>query len=185
VLVESLAAALSVPAMTADDLASLRGHLDTMDRLAGDADDTAWAAAHLDFHRGLVAECGEPLRNHVNVLLTRSERYRRMSVLSNEPAGRAGGVGAQEHEAILAACEAREPHEAALLLARHLTRSALALLAQLAPDADPVAVRTALHMVMSWAGQEGAREPLPAVADHSRAAARSDTRNSHRRGKTL
>jgi DNA-binding GntR family transcriptional regulator len=152
VLVEALSVALSVPAMSDDDLAALRGHLDTMDALAGDADDTDWAAAHSEFHRGLVAECPEPLRNHVDVLLARSERYRRMSVLSNEPAGRAGGVGAQEHEAILAACEAREPHQAALLLARHLTRSALALLAQLAPDADPVAVRTALQMVMSWTG---------------------------------
>jgi DNA-binding GntR family transcriptional regulator len=157
VLVESLSVALSVPAMSDDHLEALRGHLDSMARLADDTDDTAWEAAHTEFHRGLVAECGEPLRNHVNALLTRSERYRRMSVLGNEPAGRAGGVGAQEHEAILAACEAREPHEAALLLARHLTRSALALLAQLAPDVDPVAVRTALQMVMSWAGQGEAK----------------------------
>src|SRR4051812_11034774 len=71
VLVESLSVALSVPAMTDEDLAALRGHLDTMDRLAGDDDDTAWAAAHAEFHRGLVAECGGPLRNHVNVLLAR------------------------------------------------------------------------------------------------------------------
>jgi hypothetical protein len=133
-----------------------------------------------------VAECGEPLRNCVNALLTRSERYRRMSVLGNEPAGRAGGVGAQEHEAILAACKAREPHQAALLLARHLTRSALALLAQLAPDADPVAVRTALQMVMSWAGQAGARDPLSATAaDRSRAPARRDRDKSHGSDKTL
>jgi DNA-binding GntR family transcriptional regulator len=164
VLLESLSVALSVPALTAEDLAALRGHLDTMAELADDSDDTAWEAAHAAFHRGLVAECGEPLRNQVNVLLNRSERYRRMSVLGNEPASRAGGVGAQEHEAIFAACAAREPHEAALLLARHLTRSALALLAQLAPDVDPVAVRTALHMVMSWCAQAGSREALSSAA---------------------
>ena len=164
VLLESLSVALSVPAMTPDDLAALRHHLDTMARHADESDDTAWEAAHKEFHRGLVAKCGEPLRNQVDVLLARAERYRRMSVLGNEPVSRAGGVGAHEHEAILAACEANEPREAALLLARHLTRSALAVLAHLAPDADPVAVRTALHMVMSWSGGPDGAEPPAAMS---------------------
>jgi DNA-binding GntR family transcriptional regulator len=76
-----------------------------------------------------------------------------MSVLCNEPTGRATGVGAREHEAILEACAAREPDRAATLLATHLMRSALVLFAQLAPGADPVALRTAVDMVTSWAGE--------------------------------
>jgi DNA-binding GntR family transcriptional regulator len=149
VLLESLSVALSVPQMTADDLSALCGHLETMARLAREPDDTEWGAAHVAFHRGLVAGCGESLRSQVDVLIARSERYRRMSVLGNEPVHR-GGVGAHEHTAILEACQARDPRRAALLLARHLARSALALLAQMAPDFDPIEVRTAVQMVMSW-----------------------------------
>jgi DNA-binding GntR family transcriptional regulator len=93
-----------------------------------------------------VSRCSAPLRREIATLMTRSDRYRRMSVLGDEPAGRA--VGDEEHEAILAACRARDPDEAAQRLARHLARSALTLLAHLAPDADPAGVRSALQLVM-------------------------------------
>jgi DNA-binding GntR family transcriptional regulator len=59
-------------------------------------------------------------------------------------------VGDEEHAAILAACQSRDGARAALLLARHLTRSALTLIAHLEPSYDPVAVRAALQMVSSW-----------------------------------
>ena len=50
-------------------------------------------------------------------------------------------------ENIVAACEAHDPQEAAALLARHLARSALTVLAKIAPEEDPVAVRAALDLV--------------------------------------
>jgi DNA-binding GntR family transcriptional regulator len=153
VLIESLCIAMSVPEMTDEDLRGLRGHLDAMARAGDDPDDAGWECAHASFHRGLVGRCPAPLRAQVDLLLARSERYRRMSVLCNEPTGRATGIGAREHEAILAACEAREPDRAAGLLAAHLLRSALVLFEQLAPGAEPVALRRAVDMVTSWAGE--------------------------------
>jgi DNA-binding GntR family transcriptional regulator len=148
VLLESLAVSLSVPAMTEDDLKGLRADLDAM--RAPTKDPAAWDAAHASFHLGLVARVAPPLREQISGFMARSARYRRMSVLGDDPAGRSAGD--KEHEAILEACTARDAGEAALLLARHLTRSALTLMAHLAPDTDPQSVRSALQMVMDGAG---------------------------------
>jgi DNA-binding GntR family transcriptional regulator len=147
VLLESLAISLSVPGMTDDDLEALRADLAAM-RAAGD-DHSAWDAAHASFHLGLVSRCTPPLREQIAGFMARSARYRRMSVLGDDPAGRSSGD--KEHEAILAACAAADARAAALLLARHLARSALTLMAHLAPDTDPVSVRSALQMVMDGA----------------------------------
>jgi DNA-binding GntR family transcriptional regulator len=72
-----------------------------------------------------------------------------MSVRVGDSDGRR--VGDEEHGAILAACQTGHGGAAALLLARHLTRSALTLIAHLEPGYDPAAVRGALQMVTSWA----------------------------------
>jgi DNA-binding GntR family transcriptional regulator len=146
VLLEALAISLTVPLMTGEDHAGLRRELAAM-RSAQTAD--AWDAAHARFHLALVSRCPAPLRDQIAGLMARGDRYRRMSVSSDDSAGRR--MGDEEHEAIVDACEARDTREASLLLARHLTRSALTLMAHLAPDVDPHAVRGALQMVMGGA----------------------------------
>jgi len=148
VLLESLGIALSVPAMTDADIANLRTILNEM-RLAGnDADFQRWEPAHIAFHAGLIGRCSQPLRQQILSLSARSDRYRRMSALGQHPAGWL--ISESEHEALLEACIAREPRAAAGLLARHLTRSALTVVAHLAPDADPKGMRTSLQMVLDW-----------------------------------
>jgi DNA-binding GntR family transcriptional regulator len=147
VLLESLAVALSAPRLSDEQLARLRDRLAAM-RAA--ADPVGWDSAHASFHLGLVAGNAEPLQADVARLVARGDRYRRMSVWVDDSEGRR--IGDEEHEAILAACETGDARAAALLLGRHLTRSALTLIAHLEPGYDPVAVRGALTMVMSWAG---------------------------------
>jgi DNA-binding GntR family transcriptional regulator len=83
-------------------------------------------------------------------MVTRGDLYRRLSVRVDDSDGRR--VGDEEHAAILGACRTRDGSQAALLLARHLTRSALTLIAHLEPGYDPAAVRGALQMVTGWAG---------------------------------
>jgi hypothetical protein len=65
----------------------------------------------------------------------------------------------REHEAIVDACVVRDPELAAERLARHYSSVALGTLAVLAPEHDPVLVRTALHSVMQvrTAGKNGAQ----------------------------
>lgn len=146
VLLEALGIALSAPLLDERRLADVRGELAAMRTAVAPAD---WDAAHASFHLSLMAGAGAPLRHEIARLLTRSDRYRRMSVTMDDNEGRR--LGDEEHAAILAACESGDGRRAALLLARHLTRSALTLIALLEPGYDPVAVREAVQMVMSWA----------------------------------
>jgi hypothetical protein len=65
----------------------------------------------------------------------------------------------REHQAIVDACLARDPGLAAERLARHYSSVALGTLAVLAPEYDPVLVRTALHSVIQvqTGGKNGAQ----------------------------
>jgi DNA-binding GntR family transcriptional regulator len=145
VLMEALAISITVPTMGADELAELRVDLDAM-RAAGAVEDlTAWDIAHTSFHTRLIFGCEPALRRQIRMMMSRADHYRRMSVLSERPFG--WKLGESEHEAILSACEAREADEAAVLLSRHLARSARAVLAQLAPEQEPVSLDAALRMV--------------------------------------
>ena len=59
----------------------------------------------------------------------------------------AQSVSTLEHARILQACWERKRDEAVQQLARHLARTALTALAHMAPEYEPVAVRTALALV--------------------------------------
>jgi DNA-binding GntR family transcriptional regulator len=59
----------------------------------------------------------------------------------------AQSVSMVEHGQILQACQERKREEAVQLLARHLARTALTVLAHIAPEYEPVAVRTALALI--------------------------------------
>jgi len=59
----------------------------------------------------------------------------------------AQSVSLVEHGRILQACRERDREEAVQQLARHLARTALTALAHMAPEYEPVAVRTALALV--------------------------------------
>jgi DNA-binding GntR family transcriptional regulator len=145
IMLEALGVALAVPRLGPEplDVAQqlLREMRDTTDLLR-------WDALHAAFHVRLVGPEGAPLGLEIARLMGRSEHYRRMSVRADGGAGRR--LGDDEHQAILAACQAGEAHRAALLLAQHLARSALTVIAHLAPDFDPATVRGALGVVIRW-----------------------------------
>jgi DNA-binding GntR family transcriptional regulator len=139
---EALAIYLSVPAMTAEDDASLRQSLLDMDRCAPGGDVEAWTGHHHVFHTRLVAGAGKRLRTLLSELYDYAERYRRLYI-SAEP--RAMSIGAGEHELIVQACRERDAARASTELARHLSRTALTALAQIAPEHEPAMVRAALR----------------------------------------
>jgi len=140
---EALGLALSVPRFAPAELDELDVALQRMDELAG-GDIADWEIVHGRFHRLLVAHAGERLQRLTRQCFEHAERYRRVYVTS-EP--RAWTVGASEHREIVAACQARDAPVAAANLARHLSRTALAVLLQVAPDHDPQVVRAAVRQV--------------------------------------
>lgn len=145
ILMEALAIRLTVPALTAADDDALRADLHAMEEAARAQDISTWEPLHRTFHRRLINGSDPALTRIIDPLVDRCERYRRTSLFGS-PA-RAWELGNKEHEAIVAACEARDANQAALLLARHFGRSALTVLAIIAPEENPEAVRSALHLV--------------------------------------
>ena len=158
VLLESLGTALSVPRMTDETIAQLEHCLDGMRKAAAERNLDHWHTHHSGFHAGLVSLSNPSLRQQISTLAIRSELYRRVSVLGDQPL--AWSTGESEHESIFEACRDREPTVAAALLAQHLSRSALTVVAHLAPTSDPVGLRVALQMVMGWQVAEALPEEL-------------------------
>lgn len=145
ILAEALAIRLTVPTLTDADFVSLRVDLRTMQSAAEAQDLSAWEPVHRAFHRRLIGGSASALARIIEPVIDRSERYRRSALFGSSR--RTWEIGNDEHEAIVGACEARDPELAPQLLARHLARSALTLMAKLAPENDPVAVRGALSLV--------------------------------------
>lgn len=146
ILVEALAIGLTVPTLTADDDVALKSDLAAMAAAAEAQDLAAWEPLHRSLHWRMIKGCDDALARCIEPMIDRSERYRRTS-LHGSPA-RAWAIGNEEHEAIVAACTARRPGEAAVLLARHYARSALTAIAKIAPEQDPVTVRAALQLIL-------------------------------------
>jgi DNA-binding GntR family transcriptional regulator len=107
----------------------------------------AWEKAHSAFHTRLVSGCKGTLANQIRVMMDRSYRYRHMSVVGEQP--HSWEIGEREHEAIVRACEVGDTRLGQQLLARHLSRSAFSVQAHLAREAELVAVRTALDLVLA------------------------------------
>jgi DNA-binding GntR family transcriptional regulator len=142
----------SVPHLTGEELASLHADIEEMSALAHidvskwEAGVSEWEAVHRRFHHSLVAYSGTRIVRLIDQLYDHAERYR-MAYVAQGP--RAWSQGEAEHREIVAACEARDPAEAAAALARHLARTASSVLMQVAPDHEPSVVRSAVRAASS------------------------------------
>jgi len=156
ILLESLAIAISAPALTEENLASIERSLADMQKAVGRGDYESWGDAHRRFHRGLLAQAPGPLMETIEsyaargVLAANRQLYDITVSLGFK-------TGAKDHEAIFAACRAKDGWLASALLARHLSVTALAVLTQVMPEHDPLSIRTALRLV-------GGAETLPSSA---------------------
>jgi DNA-binding GntR family transcriptional regulator len=146
VLTESVAIAMTVQRMTAEEMDALDACLAQLRKQAKSEQLPAWEAAHAEFHRLLWSYASPFQADLIKSLTDRAERYRRLL----EPNPRAFASANAEHEAIADRCRARDPAGAARQLARHLARTALTLTTNFAPEDDPAALRTAVQIVTSW-----------------------------------
>ena len=140
---ETLGIALSVTRFEQRDLDELNRLLAEM-RTIHVLDD--WEKPHHRFHSLLVAYAGQHLGATIADFAAHSERYVRIYGRLDASA-RSSALA--DHEKIAQACQERNEGEAMQRLARHLTRTALTVLAQMAPEYEPVAVRKALQLVQA------------------------------------
>jgi DNA-binding GntR family transcriptional regulator len=138
---ETLGLALTIPCLQEDDFAELDASLSVMS-VATTIEE--WEVPHRRFHALLAAQAGEQLRATMSSYADQCQRYR--LIRAHREIG-AQSVSIEEHGRILQACRERNRAEAIQQLARHLARTALTTLAHLAPEYEPVAVRTALVLV--------------------------------------
>jgi DNA-binding GntR family transcriptional regulator len=116
-----------------------------MRRAARSGDFAAWFAAHAGYHRLVTAGAGEALQRQLQALADRTIRYIRIYQLSDPASWQAAGDA--EHVQILAALTAGDDRAALTGMAHHLERTALRVLADCAPDYEPVAVPHAVSLI--------------------------------------
>jgi DNA-binding GntR family transcriptional regulator len=154
VMLESLGCVLTVRTITDDEIARMDRALEAMREHAEAQNVERWQSAHRDFHRVLVSRANDQFGRTIAAYQDRSERYWLMFIRTS---GTSGGLTMRdaEHSAIADAARNRQAVETASLLARHLSRTALTLMAQLAPEHEPLTVRTALQFVTGRSGDLG------------------------------
>jgi DNA-binding GntR family transcriptional regulator len=146
---ETLALGLSVPRFSGADL-------DELDRLV-DAVAAAevrgfdeWEGLHHRFHVRLAAHAGQRMVSSVVLWAEHTGRYRKVYV------GRDGSgwtLGAREHAELARLCRERDARAATTLLARHLSRAGLALIASMDPAHEPALLRAAIRQALAAAGR--------------------------------
>jgi DNA-binding GntR family transcriptional regulator len=144
VLLESLGIALTVPRLTAAELAEIRASLDLMHAGEATGDPSAWEQPHKTFHALLVRHAGAALESAIVGLGFRAELCRRLFVRSDPVTW---ATTRDEHDGVLEACMRRDVEDAVRRNGRHLARTALVLCSGLDPEYDPRAVRQALRLV--------------------------------------
>jgi DNA-binding GntR family transcriptional regulator len=140
---EALGIILTVPLLKPSDLNALAAALEEMSGFAANHQLDQWQAAHLRFHQLLVIHAGNPLREKITNAAQRSQRYIRLCPQVQQ----SWSASQPEHAAIADASVQGDAGLAANLLARHLARSALSILAANAPEYEPRAVRAALRLI--------------------------------------
>ncbi|HEX7781585.1 MAG TPA: GntR family transcriptional regulator [Sphingobium sp.] len=152
IMMESLAVTFTTKMMEsslkqqlADIIHALEGH---------NAHETfsVWQGLHREFHRLIVIHAGDAYAADLQALEKRSERYQ--SAYKGEHLPGWWQRGEQEHRALFDAISAGDARHAGELSARHLARTALELLAALAPEYDTARVRMSLHFAIAGAAAE-------------------------------
>jgi DNA-binding GntR family transcriptional regulator len=144
IMLESLAIALTVPYLSQEDIDRLASTLDHMHAASERRDMESWDEGNKQFHAILSSHTEGHMRETIKRSIDASERYRRIKL---QNLARSWEVAEMEHMAIFEACREGNRDAAVELLARHLARTALTVIALADPEYEPTAVRTALRLV--------------------------------------
>ncbi len=145
ILLETLALSMTIGHFGTQARSEARKLLTAMRQAAKTGDFGAWFAAHAEYHRICSAAAGESLQRQLQAFADRTTRYIRIYQLSEPNSWQAAGD--VEHAAILEALIAGDEQGALTEMAHHLERTALRVLADCAPEYQPVAVPHAVALI--------------------------------------
>jgi DNA-binding GntR family transcriptional regulator len=142
ITLESLGVAITTRAMTPELAARIEDIIVALEGHEGHTDFDQWLVLHRKLHEILVIESGPALVHELSQLELRCERYQSAFKGAHVPGWWQRGEA--EHRAVFEAMRRKDVSKAAELYAKHLARTALELLAAIAPDHDTARVRQAL-----------------------------------------
>lgn len=142
VLLEGLGVIITATAMTNEELDALAAQLAALREVEAAGQGDEWRRLHRDFHMRLVSRSSPHILRVIEAHMDRSAHYRQ--ILKNTGPSWSPTTADADHGEIVEAVMRRDGAAAAATLATHLSRTALGLLAHLAPTHDPVTIRTAL-----------------------------------------
>ncbi len=145
ILIASLAARVSVPRLTAEDVARLERSLTEMQSASERQDTDAWVEADFAFHRGMLTYAGSSLLRTYNRLADENRFCLQFLMTSGFVPWSAAY---EDHAALLEACRAGDGEATAKMLARHFASGALTLLAHAMPEREPYLVRAAMRLIV-------------------------------------
>jgi DNA-binding GntR family transcriptional regulator len=155
VVLESMAVAITTRRMTPALLDELSGVVARLESDEAHNDFECWRNLHRELHRLIVSKAGNSLMDELGQLELRSGRYQSASKGAHLPGWWLRGEA--EHRALFDAIRNEDVRTAGELAARHLARTALELLAALAPEYDSSRLRDSLRFAISGAAATGER----------------------------
>lgn len=144
IMLETLALAVTLPLMSDADIDTLANTLNQMHVAGEHRDIETWEEGNRTFHQLISMHTEDHLRATIQRNIEASTRYRRIKLRALPQAWE---IAEADHAAILNACRERNRVVAVRELARHLARTALTVIAQVDPEYEPRAIRTALQLV--------------------------------------
>ena len=146
IAMEALGVALTTTRISNEKLEELRKVKTDLESEQAHGSFADWQKLHRRFHRLIVVEAGEVFAADLEQLELRSERYQSAYKGAHLPGWWQRGEA--EHRALFSAIEERNAARAAELAARHLARTALELLAALAPEFDTGRLRASMQFAI-------------------------------------
>lgn len=152
IMMESLGVAMTARRLTPELQMGIENLVCALEGEGAHEDFAVWQDLHRKLHQLIVSEAGETYTAEIEILGKRSERYQSAHKGQHLPGWWMRGE--REHRDLLDAITARDVPKAGELSARHLARTALELLAALAPEYDTSRLRMSLQYAI--AGARGA-----------------------------
>ena len=141
---ESLALAVAIPRNGPEDLARIETALTTL-REATFEHLPTWVRIHRELHLALYCQAGEAATSLIRANIEKSERFQNIRWKHQTPRELGNDIHG-EHRRIVESCLSRDIASGVEMLSRHLARTALDTLNDIAPDREPTLIRKALRI---------------------------------------
>ena len=149
IVLETLGVFVTAKAMSRESIHELEQVVVALEDEGAHQSFDQWLKLHRQFHRLIVSGSGTTIAADLAILEMRSERYQ--TTYKGQHREGWWQRGEAEHREVFEAIKAGQSERAAELLARHLARTALELLAALTPEYDTASLRASLRFAMAGA----------------------------------